>query len=110
MSEIPESSEVLTEEKLKELWSLAAQNSGHSGENSGQPPFYVFNPSMYNEQYLEKMKNLQKKKDKRERKTLREKSKNVKTTFVTPDEDYDIEQVLKALGETQKSKRNLKRK
>ena len=109
MSEIPESSnEVLTEDKLKELWSLAAQNSGQ--EIKDQPPFYVFNPSMYNEQYLEKMKNLQKKKDKRERKALREKSKNVKTTFVTPDEDYDIEQVLKALGETQKSKRNLKRK
>ena len=94
--------DVLTDEKLQELWSLASQNPG----NQDQPPFYVFNPAMYNEQYLEKMKNLQKKKDKKEKRAHRERSKNVKSSFVTTktDEEYDIEEVLKSLGIEESSK------
>ena len=104
-----EPADVLTEEKLQELWSLASQSS------SGNPgsPFYLFNPEMYNEQYMEKMKNLQKKKDKKEKRANRERSKNIKSSFVTSktEEDYDIEEVLKSLGEekSQQSQRNTKR-
>ena len=103
--------DVLTDEKLQELWSLASQNPG----NPDQPPFYVFNPAMYNEQYLEKVKNLQKKKDKKEKRAHRERSKNVKSSFVTTktDEEYDIEEVLKSLGieetkQTKSQRRNAK--
>ena len=103
--------DVLTDEKLQELWSLASQNPG----TQDQPPFYVFNPAMYNEQYLEKMKNLQKKKDKKEKRAHRERSKNVKSSFVTTktDEEYDIEEVLKSLGieetkQTKSQRRNAK--
>merc|ERR1711860_431668 len=59
------------------------------------------------------MKNLQKKKDKKEKKANRERSKNIKSSFVTSktEEDYDIEEVLKSLGEekSQQSQRNTKR-
>ena len=105
-----EPADVLTEEKLQELWSLASQSG--SG-NPGNAPFYLFNPEMYNEQYMEKMKNLQKKKDKKEKRANRERSKNIKSSFVTSktEEDYDIEEVLKSLGEekSQQSQRNTKR-
>ena len=96
----PREPDVLTEEKLKELWSLAQTSSGNADPGDHQPPFYVLNPAMYNEQYLEKMKNLQKKKDKKEKRAHRERSKNVKSSFVTTktDEEYDIEEVLKSLG------------
>ena len=105
----PREPDVLTEEKLKELWSLAQSSSSNPTD---QPPFYVFNPAMYNEQYLEKMKNLQKKKDKKEKRAIRERSKNIKSSFVTEnnDEEYDIDQVLKSLGEkSKKQKKSLKK-
>ena len=104
-----EPADVLTEEKLQELWSLASQSSSGNPRN----PFYLFNPEMYNEQTMEKMKNLQKKKDKKEKRANRERSKNIKSSFVTSktEEDYDIEEVLKSLGEekSQQSQRNTKR-
>ena len=103
----PREPDVLTEEKLKELWSLAQSSSSSPTD---QPPFYVFNPAMYNEQYLEKMKNLQKKKDKKEKRAIRERSKNIKSSFVTEnnDEEYDIDQVLKSLGEKSKKAKGKK--
>ena len=101
-----------TEEQLKQIQKLWNQENMNSDSNSSKdkPPFMVFNPSMYSEQYFEKLKILQKKKEKKERKLQKQESRNVKSTFTTEnDEDYDIENVLKSLGEMPK-KANKKNK
>jgi predicted small secreted protein len=91
-------------QQIKDIWNLynGSVNSNNGGEGSDkEPPFVFVNPAMYSEQYREKMKNLQKKKEQKERKTQKKATKNVKSSFVTnKDEDYDIDQVLKQLGET----------
>ena len=90
-------------QQLKELWNL--YNSSGAAEvatsEDGKPPFVIFNPPMYSEQYIEKMKQLELKKAKKERKTQKRVGKNVKSSFQTEDKgDYDIDSVLEHLGET----------
>ena len=64
-------------------------------------PFYVFNPSMYTQEYFEKMRLLQKKKELKEKRTQKKQSRNVKSTFVVSGakDNYDIDSVLQQLGE-----------
>ena len=62
------------------------------------------------EQYVEKLRNLQKKKEKKERKLQKQERKNVTASFTTENDDsYDIENVLESLGELPKKSRKKKK-
>ena len=62
------------------------------------------------EQYVEKLRNLQKKKEKKERKLQKQESKNVTASFTTENNDsYDIENVLESLGELPKKSKKKKK-
>lgn len=90
-------------QQIKELWNLY-NNSGAAEvgtSQDGKPPFVIFNPPMYSEEYIEKMKQLELKKAKKLRKTQKRVAKNVKSSFQTEDNgNYDLESVLERLGET----------
>ena len=89
---------------MEEVWNL-----NEAGAGAKQPPFFVFDPSVYTEEYLEKLKLLKQKKEKKERKNQKKMSRNVKSSFVVSDKDnYDIDQILQDLGEVRVSKSDKK--
>ncbi len=91
-------------EQIKELWDLynAKEGGGNPGNpEGGKPPFLFFNPMMYSEEYQKRMEVLMKKKATKERKNNKKANKNVESSFKTEgkDDTYDIDKILKSLGE-----------
>lgn len=100
-------------EDIQQLWKLNMDRKIESGiqDQHQQPPFLLFNPTAYTEQYLEKLKILQEKKALKERKFQRKQGRNVKATFVVSgshQDHYDIDQVLQQLGELKPKKSDKK--